>query len=82
LTRFFIDIPPLLIRAICKQLKISNPPSLSDVETVTLWTLSGALASEIFDDTMTEEKTSKRTLKKLRWEMKEYLKELEDNDKV
>lgn len=76
-TEFFIHIPRILVNSIIKQLKLSNnPPDLKTVETITLWSLAGALAGTMFNDTLTEQGTPKKTLKKLRSEMREYFKDL------
>ena len=73
---YFVCIPPSLVEAIHKQLRLKNP-SLEEIETVTLWCLAGSLAGTILNDTLIEEKTSKKALQKLRWETSEYLKDLQ-----
>jgi hypothetical protein len=75
---YFIEIPETLIKSICKQLHLSNPPNLETVETVVLWCVSGSLAGDIFNDTLSEEGSSKKALKKLRWEIRQYFKDLRE----
>ena len=77
-TQYLIHIPDTLIQAIIKQLKLHNPPNLEDIEIIVQWCVSGSLSGEIFNDTLTAEGSSKRALKKLRWELKEYMKELKE----
>jgi hypothetical protein len=75
--QYLIHIPDTLIRAITKQLHLHNPPNLEDIELIVQWCVSGSLSGEIFNDTLTEEGSSKKALKKLRWEMGEYFKDIE-----
>ena len=80
-SQYLIHIPDTIIQMIIKQLKLHNPPSLEEIEIIVHWCVSGSLSGEIFNDTLTEEGSSKKALKKLRWEMGEYFKDIEGMQK-
>ena len=75
-SQYLIHIPDTIIQMIIKQLKLHNPPSLEEIETIVRWCVAGALSGSIFDDTTSEERTTRKALKRLKWELGEYMKEL------
>ena len=76
---YLIDVPEPLIKAIIKELRLHNPPSLSDIETVILWCATGFLSSEPFIDYhMVYGNDSKSILSVLKEETQSYLHDIEE----
>ena len=73
-----MDIPEIILKSVSKQLKISNPPSLQDVEIVTLHCVSAYLSSDIFDDYFHVYDNPQQVLEALEEETEAYVKDLED----
>lgn len=76
---YFIPIPKIVVKAISEQLKISNPPNITDVEDVILWCVSSYLTSDPFSDYKRVLKDSTKILEIIREETKGYIQELKND---